>query len=42
VCETLSLPLKEEHTLNVFENWRLRKIVQPKREKSNQGLEKVA
>jgi hypothetical protein len=31
-CETLSLPLKEEHRLRVFENRVLRRIFGPKRD----------
>jgi hypothetical protein len=32
VCETLSLTLREEHSLRVFENRALRKIFGPKRD----------
>jgi hypothetical protein len=31
-CETLSLPLREEHRLRVFENRVLRRIFKPKRD----------
>jgi hypothetical protein len=32
-CETWSLILREEHRLRVFENWVLRRIFRPKRDK---------
>ena len=32
-CETSSLTLREEHRLRVFENWVLRRIFGPKRDK---------
>jgi hypothetical protein len=41
-CETLSLTLREEHRLRVFENRVLRRIFGPKREKSDKRLEKTA
>jgi hypothetical protein len=31
-CETLSLALRKEHRLMVFENWVLRGIFRPKRD----------
>jgi hypothetical protein len=31
-CETLSLKLREEHRLRVFENWVLRRMFGPKRD----------
>jgi hypothetical protein len=33
-CETLSLTLREEHRLGVFENMVLRRIFGPKRDKA--------
>jgi hypothetical protein len=41
-CETLSLTLKEEHRLRVFENRVLRRIFEPKRDEVNGGVQKTA
>jgi hypothetical protein len=41
-CETLSLTLREEHRLKVFENRVLRRIFGPKRDESNRRLDKTA
>jgi hypothetical protein len=40
-CETLSLTLREEHRVNVFENRVLRKIFGPKRDEMIQGQRKL-
>jgi hypothetical protein len=40
-CETLSLTLRDEHRLRVFENRVLRKIFGPKRDEVTGGLRKV-
>jgi hypothetical protein len=40
-CETCSLTLTEEHTLRVFENKVLRRIVGPKREEVTGGWRKL-
>jgi hypothetical protein len=40
-CETLSLTLREEHRLRVFENRVLRRIFGPKRDKVTGGLRKL-
>jgi len=39
-CETLSLTLREEHRLRVFENRMLRKVFGPKRNKVT-GMDKT-
>jgi hypothetical protein len=39
-CETLSVTLREDHRLRVFENWMLRRIFGPKREEVTQETEK--
>jgi hypothetical protein len=40
-CETLSLALREEHRLRVFENRVLRKIFGPKRDEVTGGWRKL-
>jgi hypothetical protein len=40
VCETLSLTLREEHSLRVFENRVLRRIFGPKRDEVSGGWRK--
>jgi hypothetical protein len=40
-CETLSLILREEHRLKVFENRVLRRIFEPKRDKVTRGWRKL-
>jgi hypothetical protein len=40
-CETLSLTLREEHTLRVFENRVLRRIFGPKRDEVTGGWKKL-
>jgi hypothetical protein len=40
-CETLSLTLREEHRLKVFENRVLRRIFGPKRDEVTDGCRKV-
>jgi hypothetical protein len=40
-CETLSLTLREEHRLRVFENWVLRRIFGPKRDEVTEGWIKL-
>jgi hypothetical protein len=40
-CETLSLTLREEHRLRVFENRMLRRIFRPKRDKVTGGWRKL-
>jgi hypothetical protein len=40
VCETLSLTLREEHKLRVFENRVLRRIFEPKRDEVTGGWRK--
>jgi hypothetical protein len=40
-CETLSLTLREEHTLRVFDNGVLRKIFGPKRDEVIGGWRKL-
>jgi hypothetical protein len=41
VCETLSLTLREEHRLRVFENRVLRRIFGPKRDEVTRGWRKL-
>jgi hypothetical protein len=41
-CETLSLTVREEHRLRVFENRALRRIFGPKEGGSDRRLEKTA
>jgi hypothetical protein len=41
VCETLSLTLREEHRLRVFENRVLRRIFGPKRDEVTGGWRKL-
>jgi hypothetical protein len=41
-CETLSLTLREEHRLRVFENRVLRRIFGPKRDEVTGMVEKIA
>jgi hypothetical protein len=40
-CETLSLALREEHRLRVFENGVLRRVFGPKREEMTGGRRKL-
>jgi hypothetical protein len=40
-CETLSLTLREEHRLRVFENRKLRRISGPKRDEVIRGWRKL-
>jgi hypothetical protein len=40
-CETLSLTLREEHRLRVFENMVLRRIFVPKRDEDTGGWRKL-
>jgi hypothetical protein len=40
-CETLSLILREEHRLRVFENRMLRRIFGPKRDEMTEGWRKL-
>jgi hypothetical protein len=40
-CETLSVTLREEHRLRVFENWVLRRIFGPKRDEVTGGWRKL-
>ena len=40
-CETWLLTMREEHRLRVFENRVSRRIFGPKRDKVNEGVEKV-
>jgi hypothetical protein len=40
-CETLSLTLREEHRLRVFENRMLRRIFRPKRDEVTGGWRKL-
>jgi hypothetical protein len=40
-CETLSLSLREEHRLRVFENWMLRRIFGTKREEVAGGWRRL-
>jgi hypothetical protein len=40
-CETLSLTLREEHRLRIFENRMLRRIFGPKRDEVTGGSRKL-
>jgi hypothetical protein len=40
-CETLSLTLREEYRLRVFENWVLRRIFEPRRDEVTGGWRKL-
>jgi len=42
VCETWLLTLREEHRIRVFENWMLRRMFGPKRDKVTGGVENAA